>query len=211
MVQYNTFRPDNQVGGLTHLYSLVTERSGEAVAGASLSCVALGSLAGRFLGGAVLARVSVSAFFRLLLVVQSASLVVLAAADSGRVLLGASLLFGLTIGNVLLVHPLLLGETFGLRDFARVLSLSGLVATAGVTCGPLVVGLLRNASGGYGTGYLAAGSSSLLGAVLLHLTVRRGRGRRGLRETQVGVVILGTARRVRPHLGVSWMLQPCRR
>ena len=165
-----------QVGGLTHLYSLVTERSGDAVAGASLSCVALGSLVGRFLGGAVLSRVSVSAFFRLLLVVQSASLVVLAAADSGRVLLGASLLFGLTIGNVLLVHPLLLGETFGLRDFARVLSLSGLVATAGVTCGPLVVGLLRNASGGYGTGYLAAGSSSLLGAVLLHLTVRRGRG-----------------------------------
>ncbi|MCW2607033.1 MAG: major facilitator superfamily 1 [Frankiales bacterium] len=163
-----------QVGGLTHLYSLVSERTTEGLAGAALSCVAVGSFGGRFLGGLVLARVSSSMFFRQLLVVQSASLLVLATGGGPRLLLGAALVFGLTIGNVLLVHPLLLGEVFGLRDFARVLSLSGLVATAGVTCGPLVVGLVRGATGSYLPGYLVAGSASLLGAAVLHLTVRSG-------------------------------------
>lgn len=163
-----------QVGGLTHLYSLVSERGSEAVAGVALSCVAVGSFGGRFLGGLVLTRVSSGTFFRLLLVAQSGALLVLATSGGPRVLLGAALLFGLTIGNVLLVHPLLVGEVFGLRDFARVLSFSGLVATAGVTSGPLVVGLLRDATGGYLAGYVAAGSASLLGAVVLHLTLRRG-------------------------------------
>lgn len=160
-----------QVGGLTHLYALVAGRSPAAVAGAALSCVAVGSLAGRFLGGLVLSRTSTSAFFRLLLLVQSGALVVLAVGRGTGVLLGAALLFGLTIGNVLLVHPLLLAEVFGLRDFARVLSFSGLVATAGIACGPLVVGLLRDATGGYAPGYLAAATASLLAAVLLQLTV----------------------------------------
>lgn len=163
-----------QVGGLTHLYSLVSERGSEGVAGAALSFVAIGSLTGRFLGGLVLTRLTSGSFFGLLLLVQSGALLVLASSEAPRVLLGAALLFGLTIGNVLLVHPMLIGELFGLRDFARVLSFSGLVATAGVTSGPLVVGLLRDATGSYFSGYLAAGSASLLGAVVLHLTLRRG-------------------------------------
>lgn len=162
-----------QVGGLTHLYSLVAERTTESLGGVALSCVAAGSFGGRFLGGLVLGRLSASAFFRLLLVLQAASLLTLAAGTGPRLLLGAALLFGLTLGNVLLVHPLLLAEVFGLRDFARVLSLSGLVATAGVTSGPLVVGLVRDATGSYLPGYLAAGSASLLGAGVLHLTFLR--------------------------------------
>ncbi len=163
-----------QVGGLTHLYSLVAERD-HRVARQASRCRAWrrAASAGRFLGGLVLGRLSASAFFRLLLVLQAASLLTLAAGTGPRLLLGAALLFGLTIGNVLLVHPLLLAEVFGLRDFARVLSLSGLVATAGVTSGPLVVGLLRDATGSYLPGYLAAGSASLLGAGVLHLTFLR--------------------------------------
>ncbi|MCW2779017.1 MAG: major facilitator superfamily 1 [Frankiales bacterium] len=164
-----------QVGGLTHLANLVSERASPGLAAASLSCVAVGSFGGRFVGGLVLARVPTSVLFRALLLVQGSALVVLATSHAPAVLLSSAALFGMTIGNVLIVHPLLLGEVFGLRDFARVLSLSGLVATAGVTSGPLVVGLLRDASGGYLTGYLAAGSSSLLGAVVLHLTVRERR------------------------------------
>jgi predicted MFS family arabinose efflux permease len=161
-----------QVGGLTHLYTMVSERGSASVAGGALSSVALGSLSGRFLGSWVLARVSTSVFFRVLLVVQAGSLAVLATGSSAAVLLASSALFGLTIGNVILTHPLLLGEVFGLRDFARVLSFSGLVSTAGTASGPLVVGQLAASAGGYRLGFLAVGAASLAGAVVLHLTAR---------------------------------------
>ncbi|MGB8649467.1 MAG: MFS transporter [Mycobacteriales bacterium] len=158
-----------QVGGLTHLYALVSSRDEAAVAGAALSCVALGSLSGRFLGGLVLARASTVAFLRLLLMTQAGALLLLGLSHGTPLLLGASLLFGLTIGNVLLAHPLLLGEVFGQRDFAKVISLSGLVATAGTTSGPLLVGQLRETTGSYAAGYLAVAAASVLGALLLHV------------------------------------------
>jgi len=161
-----------QVGGLTHLYTMVSERGSESLAGGALSAVALGSLSGRFLGSWVLARVSSSVFFRALLAGQFAALAVLALADGAVLLLASSALFGLTIGNVILTHPLLLGEVFGLRDFARVLSFSGLVSTLGTAGGPLVVGQLAASAGGYRVGFLAAGTASLLGAVVLQLTAR---------------------------------------
>ena len=161
-----------QVGGLTHLYTMVSERRSASLAGGALSAVALGSLSGRFLGSWVLSRVSSSAFFRALLIAQSGALAVLAVTDDGVVLLAGSALFGLTIGNVILTHPLLLGEVFGLRDFARVLSFSGLVSTLGTAGGPLLVGQLADGAGGYRVGFLAAGTASLLGAVVLQLTAR---------------------------------------
>lgn len=164
-----------QVGGLTHLYSLVAERGSVSAAGAALSCVAVGSFTGRFLGGWVLRRVPSHDLGRVLLAVQALALAVLALSSSPAVLLPSALLLGLTVGNVLLVHPLLVGDAFGLRDFPRVLSASGLVATAGVTSGPLLIGLLRSGSGSYVPGYLTAALASLVGAGLLTWLSRRTR------------------------------------
>lgn len=160
-----------QVGGLTHLYALGSERVSPAVAGSAVSLAALGSLLGRFVGTAVLRRTSLHAFSRLLLVVQAASLALLAAVQTAPALLAGALLFGLTVGNVLLVQPLLVGEVFGLRDFARILARSALVSTFGVTTGPLLVGLLRDGTGDYAPGYLAVAGVSLLSAVLRQTSV----------------------------------------
>lgn len=168
-----------QVGGLTHLYALGSDRVSPSVAGTAVSLAAGGSLLGRFLGSAVLLRVSLQAFSRLLLVVQAVALALLGTLDGAPALLGGALLFGLTVGNVLLVQPLLVGEVFGLRDFARVLARSQLVSTFGICSGPLLVGLLRDGTGDYRTGYLAVAGISLLSALLRqtsvqHLTARGG-------------------------------------
>ena len=51
-------------------------------------------------------------------------------------------LFGATIGNILMLQPLLIAERFGVRDYPRIYSraqLFGLVGTAG---GPLLLGLV---------------------------------------------------------------------
>lgn len=120
----------------------------------------------------VLRRVPLQLFGRLLLVTQALSLAVLAFAHGPLALLVGAGVFGLTVGNVLLLQPLLVGEVFGLADYARILSRSTLVATVGIAIGPVLLGELHAHAGGYRAGYLAAGLSSLLGGLLLRRTAR---------------------------------------
>lgn len=158
-----------QIGGLTHLFALVSQRGSAALAGGTVSAVAIGSLTGRFLGGALLARTSTLTFYRFLLLLQAAALLSLALGSGTVWLLATSAVFGFTIGNVLLSHPLILGELFGQRDFARILALSTLIATVGTALGPIVVGQLRSATGHWSVGYLVAAAGSLTGAAVLTL------------------------------------------
>jgi predicted MFS family arabinose efflux permease len=65
-----------------------------------------------------------------------------------------------------MLQPLLMAEVFGVLDYPRVFSLNQLVVSAGVAAGPLVLGVLHDASG-YELAYLAAAAVSLLGALLL--------------------------------------------
>lgn len=161
-----------QVGALTHLYALGAERASTGAGATAVSLAALGSFAGRFLGGVVLRRVALQLFGRLLLLTQALSLALLAFAPGPLALLIGAGIFGLTVGNVLLLQPLLVGEAFGLADYARILAWSALVATVGITIGPVLLGELHAHAGGYRAGYLAAGLSSLLGGLLLRRTAR---------------------------------------
>ncbi|MEO6571051.1 MAG: MFS transporter, partial [Ilumatobacteraceae bacterium] len=76
-------------------------------------------------------------------------------------------LFGATIGNILMLQPLLIAEKFGVRDYPKIYSraqLFGLVGTAG---GPLLLGVLHDTSGDYRLSYVVAGCLSLAGAVAM--------------------------------------------
>ena len=53
------------------------------------------------------------------------------------------------MGNSLMMHPLLLAERFGTRDYGRIYSTSQLVTVMGVAGCPPLIGLLYEASGGY--------------------------------------------------------------
>ena len=46
-------------------------------------------------------------------------------------------LFGATIGNLLMLHPLLIGQEFGPRDYAQIFSRSQFVAFVGTAAGPV--------------------------------------------------------------------------
>ena len=79
----------------------------------------------------------------------------------------ATLLSGLTVGNLLMLHPLLLAARFGVRDYGRIYSRSQLVATLGVAAGPLFIGALHDVVDGYGIAFAVAGGASLLAAGVL--------------------------------------------
>ena len=156
-----------QVGGIAHLYNLVAERRDAGLAATALSLLAASSLVGRLLGGVVATRVSMRGLTLTLMVAQAVSLVVLAAAQTPAALLVTTVAFGLTVGNLLMLHPLLLAERFGVRDYAHIYSRSQLVATCGVAIGPAFIGGLHDVVDGYGIAFAVAGGASLVAAVVL--------------------------------------------
>ena len=156
-----------QVGGIAHLFNLAAERTADGFAGTVVQVLAVSSLAGRLLGGLVAARVSMHLMAVTLMVAQAVSLVLLAVVGGKAALLAATVLFGLTVGNLLMLHPLLLAERFGVRDYARIYSRSQFVATLGVAAGPAVVGVLHDVLSGYGAAFTLAAAASLGAAVAL--------------------------------------------
>src|SRR5262249_57462123 len=84
------------------------------------------------------------------------------------ILLG-TVLFGITTGNSLMMHPLLLAERFGTRDYGRIYSTSQLMTMVGVAGCPTLIGLLYEASGGYAVPFLVATGLTLVGLAVLAL------------------------------------------
>lgn len=156
-----------QVGGIAHLYNLVAERTDLAFATYAMSLLAVSSLLGRLAGGWVAARTSMRGLALALMVGQAAALAVLARTDGRTALLVTTVAFGVTVGNLLMLHPLLLAERFGVRDYGRIYSRSQLVATLGVAAGPAAIGGLHDVVDGYGVAFALAGAASLLAAVVL--------------------------------------------
>ena len=156
-----------QVGGIAHLFTIGSERVDRGTATLAVSVLAACSIAGRLAGGSVLHRVSVRRFSFLVMLLQASGLVLLAGAGSRPAILAAAAVFGLSVGNILLLQPVLLADVFGVRDYPRIFSLSQLVSTLGVAAGPIVVGVIRDATGGYGPAYVTAAAASVAGLAVL--------------------------------------------
>ena len=75
--------------------------------------------------------------------------------------------FGLTMGNSLMMHPLLLVERFGARDIGRIYSVSQVLTMGGLAAGPALIGLVYETSGGYEVPFLAIATATLVGFAVL--------------------------------------------
>jgi MFS family permease len=158
-----------QVGAIAHLYRLVVTRADAQLAAVAVALLAGSSLVGRLIGGQLLAKIPARAFTLVLMANQAGALAYLAFAETKTALLTGVVLFGLTIGTILMMHQLLLAEAFGSREYGRIYSVSQLVTVIGVAVGPALIGFIFDASGGYETPYLATAISTLVGATILTL------------------------------------------
>ncbi|RZV47319.1 MAG: MFS transporter [Acidimicrobiales bacterium] len=160
------FSMSSQVGGIAHIAKLGAERIDRPAGALAVSAVALSSVVFRLLGGWAASRVSMMLMVSLLSALQAVSMVGLAFADSTVSLVIWALVFGGTIGNLLMLQPLIVAEAFGVAAYPRIFAFQQMIVTAGIATGPFIVGWLRDASG-YRTAYLIAASLSLVGAALL--------------------------------------------
>lgn len=155
----------SQVGGIQQIVKLVEERTTADTAALATLVLAATSVVARLVGGRVVASLAMTPFTAALAALQMVAMVWLAFATSTVPLFGAIVLFGATIGNILMLQPLLIAERFGVLDYPRIYSRAQLIGLVGTAGGPLLLGWLHDVAGGYRTSYVVAGLLSVGGAV----------------------------------------------
>jgi len=156
-----------QVGGIQQLVRLVEERTGPGAATLATSVLALTSVCARLIGGHVVVKAPMTPLTACLGVTQGIALGLLAVLDHKATMFAAIILFGATVGNILMLQPLLIAERFGVLDYPRLYSRSQFITVLGTAGGPYLLGRLHDWSGGYRMSYLVAAGMSVVGAGLV--------------------------------------------
>jgi MFS family permease len=138
-----------QVGFIVHQLALLEPALGHIQAALAVSATTVSALLGRIVAGALGDRLDRRVLSAAIFAVQAAALAAMAASSSPPVLFTASVAFGLGVGNVITLPPLLAHTEFGARSFATVFGMVSAAMQIGVAIGPGLVGVLRDATGGY--------------------------------------------------------------
>jgi predicted MFS family arabinose efflux permease len=150
-----------QVGTIAHVFKWGLERADAETAAITIASVAFCSLVGRLICGAVLDRLNLFKFALSVYLLQAATLFAMSMAQGGLAVLAMTMVFGFTVGNILMVQPLLVAAAFGLRDFPRILSYQQLIMNFGVASGPIAIGVIYDFGGGYGNAFVFVSLCSL--------------------------------------------------
>ena len=149
-----------QVGGIAHVFNHVATQTNQAVGSTAVSLLAGSSILGRLAGGFVLAHgASIRALVAGSLATQGLGMAALGYAE-GEVgaLLGTAIL-GVSVGNLLMLQPLLLVQAYGTLRYPRLFAVAHAWSTVGVAGGPLAMGLIHDAwsyAGSFAAGAVAS-------------------------------------------------------
>lgn len=133
-----------QVGAIQHIFKLTKDRVDFDTASLIVMVLAATSVLARLTGGLVAMRVSLTRLTTVLIGVQVVGILMLSVADSRWSIFLGVIVLGCSMGNLLMLHPLLLADAFGVREYARIYGLGSLLMVVGVGLGPFVVGILRD-------------------------------------------------------------------
>jgi MFS family permease len=157
----------SQVGGIQQLVKLVEDRTDESTAQFAITALAATSVVARLVGGRLVCIMPLMRFTVVLAALQTAAMIGLGLSQSTALIFLSIVLFGVTIGNLLMLQPLLIAERFGVLDYPRIFGRSQAITIVGVAGGPLLIGWLFDVFGSYEVPYLAAAVVSAVGASIL--------------------------------------------
>jgi len=156
-----------QVGGIAHQYGLARELLTEAQTALAVAILPVASIVGRLIGGWLVEQMSIRRFAVIVMIMQAVSLLLLSGGFNIVSLCVGLFLFGSSVGNLLMLQPLLLAEAFGVQDYPRIFSISNLMSSWGTASGPAIMGLVYTSSGNlYAMPYLVAACAGLVGLFL---------------------------------------------
>ncbi|MGI9612038.1 MAG: MFS transporter [Acidimicrobiales bacterium] len=151
-----------QVGAIQHIFKLTKDQIDVDAASLALIVVAGASVCARLAGGVAATRFPLRLLTSTLVVVQAVGISIIGLAEQRLAILIGVVILGIAMGNLLMLHPLLLADAFGVREYPRIYGLGSLLMVIGVGLGPFVVGILRDASD-YRTAFLVMAVTALVG------------------------------------------------
>jgi MFS family permease len=151
-----------QVGFIVHQLAFLEPALGHLQAALAVSATTVSALLGRVAAGTLADRMDQRLLSAIMFAMQSAALAAMALSPAPAVLFTASVVFGLNVGNVITLPPLLAYTEFGARSFAIIFGMASAAMQIGVAIGPGLVGVLRDVTGDYG---IAIGVAAALDAV----------------------------------------------
>ena len=146
----------SQVGAIAHLYNRVDLVAGYDYAAQSIQALSVASILGRFFGGWLVNKISTSSFALGNLCLQGLGLLLISLADNGAFSIFAALIFGLSVGNLLMTLPLWLAEVFPAGVYPRLFARANAFSVLGLAAGPFTIGALFDLTDGYHIPYLFA-------------------------------------------------------
>lgn len=156
-----------QVGGIAHQYGLAREILSESQTALAVAILPVASIIGRLIGGWLVEQMSIRRFAIIVMIMQACALLLLSGGFNYLSLCFGLFLFGSSVGNLLMLQPLLLAEAFGVQDYARIFSVSNLMSSWGTAAGPAMMGIVYASSGSqYAMPYLAIACAGVVGLLL---------------------------------------------
>jgi len=139
---------------------------GDTAAALALSLVMLFATIGQPLMGVVADRIGGRRSLALAFGLLAASLLMLLAATQLAMLALFVLIFGLIVAGTIVLTPLVVAESLGVKRYGSLMGLVGFPFTLGLACGPLAAGAIYDLSASYARAFELCAALSVVGVVV---------------------------------------------
>jgi predicted MFS family arabinose efflux permease len=161
-----------QVGFIVHLISFLDSVVGRERAAFAVALLTAMAVVGRVLFSFVIDRLNQRLASAISFVSQAVALAVIINVHNDIVLIACCALFGFSVGNLITLPALIVQREFDPRSFGVLISLITAINQVTYAFGPGVIGLLRDASGGYSVPFYMCIALELLAAMLIMIRGR---------------------------------------
>jgi MFS family permease len=162
-----------QVGFIVHLIAFLDPLIGRAQAATAVAVLTAMAVVGRVLFSTVIDRLNQRLASAISFASQAVALAIIINSQDAMLLIAACALFGFSVGNLITLPSLIVQREFDPRAFGVLISLITAINQVTYAFGPGVIGLLRDASGGYALPFYGCIALELIAAALIMV---RGRG-----------------------------------
>jgi predicted MFS family arabinose efflux permease len=156
-----------QIGFIVHQIAMLDPKIGRANAGFAVSVMTFMAIAGRLGLGLVVDRMDPRFVTAASLVSQAAALLAILGSDNVTVVLAACAVFGISVGNIITLPPLIIQREFGTASFVVAMGLSIAISGTIGSLGPAFIGLVRGWSGSYDAALVLCMALELAGAAIM--------------------------------------------
>ena len=164
-----------QVGFIVHQLAFLQPHLGNAGAANAVAATAFAAAAGRLAMAPIIDRLNQRVAAAASFVSQAMGLaLMLVLLDQPAALYVGSIVFGLSVGNVITLPALIVQREFAPQSFGLVIGLISMVGYTLLAFGPTLLGVARDATGGYGAALLLCIALQLAGAVVVLVRAKRG-------------------------------------